>query len=1512
MNGIKIKVSAFSIFTAVFLLLHIFTGFLPAQTPTPVSGTISNATWTKSNSPYEVIGNITVQSLTIEPGVEVRFQNNYQFKITGRLTAVGSKKDSIRFVRSPGNASGWHGLLFASGSASSTMTYCIIEDANSYGVRFESSITRFEKCRITNNNASGIEIVSTPVNIKKCLISSNTAHGVAVSAGGKASLFNCIMSGNANNGIDIDTGTVRLTNSLVKVNGQGGIFLLNASDTLIMTNSNVVYNNSVPGIFSLSNHLDIKNSIIFYNGSSITPANGSVTYSAIEGGYAGTGNINSDPLFADTSLFLLSINSPCVDGGNPAALYNDKCFPPSKGSSRNDMGMNGGAAACGWFDPLFIAPDTLLFGQITLGDTLELPVTIKNYSDSLLTITQVQISGGGASQFGQTQTVPITLLPFDSIEVSIRFAPQQVGVFSAILVITSLYDSQQVPLSGSGVIPDIFVTPSSLNFNQVAVGDSVLSYVRVINVGQGTLKIHDLTSSNPVFSYRFFNLPAFILPALTDTLYILFKPDTTFTYSEQIFIHSNDPDEAQFNINLNGTGLAPVLSTSVDSLKFASVLVHHDSMAAVVLNNTGNDTLHIYSHEISGADSLCFQIINGQAEILLPPAARDTVWLQFQPQRTGLHTALFSIVSNDPFNNPHHVVLQGLGVIPKLLASTDGLNFGQVQVNTDSVLRLTISNTGSAPLQIKNIEIIPDSTAFAITAGAQDFILPPSETADTIQVSFSPLTTGNVSAMLQMLSNDPDHDTLQIPLTGRGVNFELAVTPDDSLNFGQVAVGEENVLNVLLENLGSGDLQLKLHLSGVDSAQFKLDSSDTSFIIPENLPQHQVQVRFMPVNRGTKKGVLEIFSNDTDHPSTLLKLSGKGLAAELYTVQNHIGFDSTYVWENDIQSFSLFDHGELNLIIDSIRISGFHANEFMLLSPAPPWTITTSPDSQVLRLQFNPLDPGDRTAQLKIYSNDPASPTQLNLNAYALLDSTPAIIALDTSGLNFTSGSSTTLRAVLKDKESIIQKAFLFVRTGGKKIFQPINLNHDNDTSWSVVIPAQQITERGMQYYLEVGHGGMTTFYPPKGEFAPAAGIVRVPALVYPYSTLSNKYQMISLPMQTGNQNLSDLFQDDLGAYDSTRYRFFDWDNDSAAYTELSTLSSPLPPGKALWLITRDVHVLSIENAQSTLDTANYALPVKKGWNMIGVPYAFPVSWEQIDRSNIQGYTLWYYADNKWKIDSILVPFRGYAVQAITDTVLYIPAQEADNLTVPKCIKPVEWYIRIVAQKGDYCDSYNYAGVRLNAQNGLDIYDIGEPPLIGNFVSLYMQSDSSTTLRARLAGDFREPDQDPYFFNLKLNTNFSGQTRIQFLPYQLPENFDWIILSTHSRVRYPKEMITTDKLQESFQLVIGTKTVLQPILDEYREIPVCFHINQNFPNPFNPSTTIIYQLPQASEISIEIFDILGRKVRSLLPKTRQDAGYYQLSWDGKNDRREAVASAVYILFLQSERYQHAIKMVLQR
>ena len=80
--------------------------------------------------------------------------------------------------------------------------------------------------------------------------------------------------------------------------------------------------------------------------------------------------------------------------------------------------------------------------------------------------------------------------------------------------------------------------------------------------------------------------------------------------------------------------------------------------------------------------------------------------------------------------------------------------------------------------------------------------------------------------------------------------------------------------------------------------------------------------------------------------------------------------------------------------------------------------------------------------------------------------------------------------------------------------------------------------------------------------------------------------------------------------------------------------------------------------------------------------------------------------------------------------------------------------------------------------------------------------------------------------------------------------------------------------------------------------PTAFGLADNYPNPFNPSTTIGYVLPAEAEVRLEVFNIAGQRVRVLLD-THQPAGHYTVEWDSRNAQRQAVASGMYFYRLQA-------------
>ena len=86
-------------------------------------------------------------------------------------------------------------------------------------------------------------------------------------------------------------------------------------------------------------------------------------------------------------------------------------------------------------------------------------------------------------------------------------------------------------------------------------------------------------------------------------------------------------------------------------------------------------------------------------------------------------------------------------------------------------------------------------------------------------------------------------------------------------------------------------------------------------------------------------------------------------------------------------------------------------------------------------------------------------------------------------------------------------------------------------------------------------------------------------------------------------------------------------------------------------------------------------------------------------------------------------------------------------------------------------------------------------------------------------------------------------------------------------------------------------------------------LHPNFPNPFNPVTTLRYDLPEDAMVNITIYDMMGRQVKTLI-NDQQTAGYRSTQWNATNDAGSPVSAGIYLYMIQAGDFRQTRKMVL--
>jgi hypothetical protein len=139
------------------------------------------------------------------------------------------------------------------------------------------------------------------------------------------------------------------------------------------------------------------------------------------------------------------------------------------------------------------------------------------------------------------------------------------------------------------------------------------------------------------------------------------------------------------------------------------------------------------------------------------------------------------------------------------------------------------------------------------------------------------------------------------------------------------------------------------------------------------------------------------------------------------------------------------------------------------------------------------------------------------------------------------------------------------------------------------------------------------------------------------------------------------------------------------------------------------------------------------------------------------------------------------------------------------------------------------------------------------------------------------------------------------IEFDIPANEMWYAMfNIGDNLNNPQNLIGSAKLYE-----YNVNSIYN------NEIPNSTQLHNNYPNPFNPTTTINYSLNYNSNVTLEVFNIKGQKIKTLENEDKI-AGNHSLIWNGKDSDDESVASGVYFYKLVSEEHSFVKKMVLMK
>jgi mono/diheme cytochrome c family protein len=441
--------------------------------------------------------------------------------------------------------------------------------------------------------------------------------------------------------------------------------------------------------------------------------------------------------------------------------------------------------------------------------------------------------------------------------------------------------------------PSVSLSSTSLSYGSVTVGASSSLTSTLTNSGTAALNLSTISSSNAVFAVGN-NCPASLAVGSSCTLTVTFSPAAVGAASGTVSIRS-DAASSPDTLSLSGSGVAAPTGLlgwvgHVTALTFPSTEAGKTSpVQTLTLTNSGTATATLTQVGLTGSQASEFRVSGScAAGLSLVAGAQCSVGLAMAPTSEGSKSAALAVLASNA-SNPPAIALTGTatavpppppGNYPALSLSSTNLSFGSVTVGTSSSLTSTLTNSGTAAL---NLSAISASNAlFAVTNNCPASLAVASSC--TLTVSFSPLAAGGATGSVSIRSDAASSpDTLN--LSGSGVTAPTAllgwVGNVRSLTFPSTEVGQTSASQTLtLTNSGNATATLtQISLSGGEASEFLVSGGCATGVTLAAGAQCTVVLAMAPSSEGSKTASLDVLAANASYPPAIA-LSGTATAVQ--------------------------------------------------------------------------------------------------------------------------------------------------------------------------------------------------------------------------------------------------------------------------------------------------------------------------------------------------------------------------------------------------------------------------------------------------------------------------------------------------------------------------------------------------------------------------------------------------------------------------------------------------------
>ncbi|MEO0900245.1 MAG: FG-GAP-like repeat-containing protein [Bacteroidota bacterium] len=474
-----------------------------------------------------------------------------------------------------------------------------------------------------------------------------------------------------------------------------------------------------------------------------------------------------------------------------------------------------------------------------------------------------------------------------------------------------------------------------------------------------------------------------------------------------------------------------------------------------------------------------------------------------------------------------------------------------------------------------------------------------------------------------------------------------------------------------------------------------------------------------------------------------------------------------------------------------------------------------------------------------------------------------------------------------------------------------------NGTNYSFDVTLGKVDELGVAYYFELeGRYGFDVFSDTFYTWREYVEGINFDQLDFGRNV--SDYNLLSLPLNLDEKRISEFMEvpEALGRQNRYRWRFWDWipsDSSFQEYGRSNSTFTEVDPGKGYFLIT--ARQAALNSGRGKVVQANEEVPyiwnLEPGWNLVGNPYYYNISWQDIlsvnqaVSDNVSEDLLVY--RTTYQSGSSINRLEGAYVFSNGNVSLNIPVRKNPNLN--RISAPVArmrgelgsdiWSLDVWMEQGATENQVSGIGMNPEASLGWDKRDIAVPIQLGGYLETrFEQRDTNAPDLSKdivptqenfvWKFEVKSSDNEP---ELKLSWPFIDNSRSSKRLYLFDIDNQKVIDMTANQ----SYLSTYEGESRHFEIHFGDFRFIQESLK-----PSKIHLGLPYPNPASEPVLIPISLPESNqtyETLIEVLTLEGKLVRRITAD-QMKAGFQLMKWDLKDEQMRPVPSGTYLIRLR--------------